>query len=120
SHGRSESLSKDLHVTDSVNGPLKGIRVLDLSTVVAGPFGTDILASLGAEVVRISPPGGSKPVAPRNPDETVSDGDGFVLALQRGKKSVTLNLKDEADREAFYRLVKVSDVVYDNYRPGVT
>ena len=107
-------------MTDSVNGPLKGIRVLDLSTVVAGPFGTDILASLGAEVVRISPPGGSKPVAPRNPDETVSDGDGFVLALQRGKKSVTLNLKDEADREAFYRLVKVSDVVYDNYRPGVT
>ena len=107
-------------MTDSVNGPLKGIRVLDLSTVVAGPFGTDILASLGAEVVRISPPGEAKPIVPRDPAITVSDADGFVFALQRGKKSITLNLKDETDRETFYRLVKVSDVVYDNYRPGVT
>ncbi|MBS7699945.1 MULTISPECIES: CoA transferase [unclassified Chelatococcus] len=106
-------------MTRSDTQPLAGLRVLDLSTVVAGPFGTDILTALGAEVIRVSPPGGGMPVAPRDPDEMVSDADGFLFGLQRGKKSINLNLKSAADQEKFLRLVEVSDVVYDNFRPGV-
>lgn len=98
--------------------PLSGLRVLDLSTVVAGPFGSDILAALGAEVIRITPQPGTR--APHTPGQPVSDADGFVYAFQRNKKSVALNLKETEGKAAFLRLVETADVVYDNFRPGVT
>ncbi|MBF9033747.1 hypothetical protein HKCCE2091_05800 [Rhodobacterales bacterium HKCCE2091] len=98
--------------------PLSGIRVLDLSTVVAGPYGSDILASLGAEVIRVVPKPGKAP-APRG-NGPVSDADGFVHAFHRSKKSVALNLKDAGGKADFLRLVEGADVVYDNFRPGVT
>jgi len=100
--------------------PLEGLRVLDLSTVVAGPFGSDLLASLGAEVIRVSPPRDGASTSPRDSAAQVTDAEGFTFALARNKKSVVLNLKDKADKERFMRLVEASDVVYDNFRPGVT
>lgn len=106
-------------MTDKDIQPLTGVRVLDLSTVVAGPFGAEILASLGAEVIRVSPPPAEPPRPERQADDPVSDADGFLYALQRNKKSVCLDLKDPAGRQAFLDLVKTSDVVYDNFRPGV-
>lgn len=104
----------------SAPNPLEGLRVLDLSTVVAGPFGTDLLASLGAEVIRVSPPAEGASMAPRDPSAQMSDAEGFTFALARNKKSVTLNLKLEADKALFLELAKSADVVYDNFRPGVT
>lgn len=99
--------------------PLQGLRVLDLSTVVAGPFGSDILASLGAQVIRITPT--PEPVRPpRVPSDPVSEADGFLYALARNKDAVALDLKSERGRAEFLALVAVSDVVYDNFRPGVT
>ncbi len=107
-------------MTDAALKPLAGLRVLDLSTVVAGPFGSDILASLGAEVIRVSPPGGASVLKERREEDPVSDADGFLFALQRNKKSICLNLKDTEQRDRFLKLVADFDVVYDNFRPGVT
>lgn len=98
--------------------PLAGIRVLDLSTVVAGPFGSEILASLGAEVIRVEAPSAEQAVA-KAPGSPVTDDEGFPLALQRNKASICLDLKDLEGRKAFLALAADADVVYDNFRPGV-
>ena len=96
--------------------PLRGVRVLDLSHTLAGPFATMVLADLGAEVVKIEPPGG---------DETRSwapfvDGESaYFMSINRGKKSVVVNLKDPRGREIIYRLARRSHVVIENFRPGV-
>ena len=109
-----------MSTTPDENRPLLGLRVLDLSTVVAGPFGSDIMASLGAEVIRITPKVADGSLSMPDTTGPVSDADGFVCAFQRNKKSVALNLKDPHGKAAFMRLVEMSDVVYDNFRPGVT
>ena len=98
--------------------PLAGIRVLDLSTVVAGPFGSEILASLGAEVIRVEAPPAEQAVA-KAPETPITDDEGFPLALQRNKASICLDLKDPEGRKAFLALAADADVVYDNFRPGV-
>lgn len=98
--------------------PLAGIRVLDLSTVVAGPFGSGLLATLGAEVIRVVPPASIRAGEP-DPARPLDLSDGFHYALQRGKRTLSLDLKAEAGRALFLELVRGSDVVYDNYRPGV-
>lgn len=105
-------------MTADQTAPLAGIRVLDLSTVVAGPFGSEILASLGAEVIRIDAPRPEKR-KPAAPDAPVTDEDGFYYALQRNKASVALDLKSAEGKAAFLHLVAGADVVYDNFRPGV-
>ncbi len=106
-------------MTDAPALPLAGLRVLDLSTVVAGPFGSDLMASLGAEVIRVTPKA-APPPRPRAQGQPVSDADGFTYAFQRNKRAVVLNLKDVRDKADFLRLVETADVVYDNFRPGVT
>lgn len=98
--------------------PLAGIRVLDVTQVMAGPFCTMLLADLGADVMKIEPPGsgdqtrGSMGFKMKGPDSM-----GF-LNMNRNKRSVTLNLKSEAGREAFKRLVETADILVENYRPG--
>lgn len=100
--------------------PLAGVRVLDLSTVVAGPFGSEILGQLGAEVIRIdAPPQAAAPLADGPAGAPVADAEGFTWALQRNKRSICLDLKSAEGRAAFLALVRRSDVVYDNFRPGV-
>lgn len=106
-------------MTDTSPKPLAGLRVLDLSTVVAGPFGSDLLASLGAEVIRVTPPGKGKAMTPRDPKARVTDAEGFTFSLARNKRSIGLNLKDPGDKAHFMELVGRADVVYDNFRPGV-
>jgi crotonobetainyl-CoA:carnitine CoA-transferase CaiB-like acyl-CoA transferase len=99
--------------------PLDGVRVLDVSQVMAGPVCTMLLGDLGADVIKIEPP--------RTGDQTRSamgfkmkgpDSMGF-LNMNRNKRSVTLNLKSAAGRAAFYKLVETADVLVENYRPGV-
>ena len=97
--------------------PLEGIKVLDLSTMLPGPFCTMILADFGAEVIKVeSPKGGdlfrgSKPL--------LGDTGGVFFQVNRNKKSVTLNLKTETGREIFYKLAGDADVIIEQYRPGV-
>jgi crotonobetainyl-CoA:carnitine CoA-transferase CaiB-like acyl-CoA transferase len=97
--------------------PLHGVRILELGQIIAGTYGSQILSDLGAEVIKIEAPGGdlgrNVSIAPFN---GVS---GLFLTLNRNKKSIVVDLKTDAGRDLFYRLVAVSDVVVDNFRPGV-
>jgi formyl-CoA transferase len=110
--------------------PLEGIRVLDLTQYLAGPQATLFLAGLGAEVIRINNPGAKDPVADSPPyagpkgvsfQKQTDDDIGIAyLKRARNKKSITLNIKDPRGRELFMRLVESSDVLVENFGPGVT
>src|SRR5215472_12964006 len=98
--------------------PLAGIRVLDLSRVLAGPFCTMNLADLGAEVIKIEIPGtgdDSRGYAPRIPNSADS---GYYYSVNRGKQSVTLNLHHPEGAELLCELVRHADVVVENFSPG--
>jgi crotonobetainyl-CoA:carnitine CoA-transferase CaiB-like acyl-CoA transferase len=95
-------------------GPLEGIRVIDLTTVVSGPVCTMILADQGADVIKIEPPGGD--IARR----TSGDGEftAMFVSCNRGKRSVALDLKQPAALAALRRLIAGADVLVQNFRPG--
>jgi crotonobetainyl-CoA:carnitine CoA-transferase CaiB-like acyl-CoA transferase len=102
---------------DTVSGPLEGIKILDLTRVLAGPFCTMILADLGADVIKVEAPGGS--------DETRTWGPPFqngvsayYLCANRNKRSITVNLKTEEGRDIIRRLAKEADVVIHNFKTG--
>ena len=95
---------------------LEGLRVLDLSRVLAGPFSTMVLGDLGAEIIKIEQPGVGDDSRAFGP--FIGEESSYFMSLNRGKKSITLNLKDDADRAIFIDLVKESDIVVENYRPG--
>lgn len=101
--------------------PLMGYRVLDLSNVLAGPFCAHQLVHLGAEVIKVEVPGAGDLARNLGADPARSArGMGIsFLAQNAGKKSITLNLKQANQREAFLRLVATSHVVLENFRPGV-
>jgi len=97
--------------------PLEGVKILDLSRYLPGPFCTQMLADFGAEVIKIEDPKGGdlmRHVPPMIEGESV----GFYT-VNRNKKSITLDLKKEEGRAIFRRLVTVSDIVVDQFRPGV-
>ena len=104
-----------------MTGPLRDIRILDLTNVLAGPFCTHQLAHLGAEVIKIEVPGSGDLARQLGMDEDLSaQGMGIsFLAPNPGKKSVTLNLKSAKGRDILKRLVATSDVLVENFRPGV-
>lgn len=97
--------------------PLEGIRVLDLTRLLPGPYGTLILADLGAEVIKIEDPHQGDYVRWSPP--YVKNQSIFFLALNRNKKSVAIDLKSEKGKEVFLKLVEKSDVVVESFRPGV-
>jgi crotonobetainyl-CoA:carnitine CoA-transferase CaiB-like acyl-CoA transferase len=97
---------------------LEGIRVLDLTRALAGPYCTMMLGDMGAEVIKVeSPDGGddSRSWAP----PFIGRESAYFLSCNRNKKSITLNLRSEAAKKILTELVKVSDVVIENFRPGV-
>jgi crotonobetainyl-CoA:carnitine CoA-transferase CaiB-like acyl-CoA transferase len=101
--------------------PLKGIRVLDATHIVAGPFCSLILADMGAEVIKIERPRSGDLVRARGPFLEASDGrkvSSRYLGINRNKKSVTLDLRNLKCKEAFQNLVRRSDVLIDNWGPG--
>ena len=98
--------------------PLEGVRILDLSALLAGPYGSMVLADLGADVIKIEAPGRGDLVRTM-PPHYVGETSAYFIALNRNKRGVSLNLKDEEGYRVFRELVRRSDVVYDNYRPGV-
>ena len=100
--------------------PLCGVRVLDVSQVMAGPFASMLLGDMGADVIKIEPPdGGDQTRRAMGFKLKGNDSLGFIN-LNRNKRSLALNLKSQRAREIFYRLVKTADIVLENYRPGVT
>jgi crotonobetainyl-CoA:carnitine CoA-transferase CaiB-like acyl-CoA transferase len=105
----------------TVPGPLRGLRVLDLTHVLAGPYATGQLALMGAEVIRLERPGGDDFVRRHGgTDEMRKAGLGAsFLSQNAGKKSVVLDLKDPAGRDAALDLAARADVVVENFRPGV-
>jgi crotonobetainyl-CoA:carnitine CoA-transferase CaiB-like acyl-CoA transferase len=96
---------------------LKGIRVLDFTRVVSGPYCTQLLSDLGAEVVKIERPGSGDDSRAFGPP-FIKDESVYFLSLNRGKKSVVIDLATEPGREAARRLARESDVVIENFRTG--
>lgn len=101
-----------------IEAPLRGIRVLDLSRVLAGPFCSMILSDLGAEVIKVEMPGEGDDTRTYPP--FIGGLSSYFMSVNRGKKSVTLDLKKAEAREAIYRLAERSDIFLENFRPGVT
>jgi formyl-CoA transferase len=113
--------------TEAMNGtvrepPLTGIKVLDLSRVLAGPYATMILGDLGAEVLKVERPGrgddtrewGPPFVGPEGEQEST-----YFLSINRNKRSIVLDFGDDADRAVLDRLIEWADVLVENFRPGV-
>lgn len=98
---------------------LEGLKVLDLTHAYNGPFCTTLLADNGAEVIKIEPNHGDQ-CRTWGPIDEKSGESGFFAFLNRNKKGVTLNLKNEKAREIFYNMVKEADVVVENFRGGVS
>ncbi len=98
-----------------MGGPLQGLRVIDLTTVISGPVCTMILADQGADVIKIEPPGGD--IARR----TAGDGafSPMFVSSNRGKRSIALDLKQSAALDAVRRLIATADVLVQNFRPGL-
>lgn len=99
---------------------LEGIRVLDLTQVMSGPFCTMILADLGADVIKIENPDRGDQTRKSWGYSVIGEDSRAFLSLNRNKRSVTIDLKKEEDRQKFLDLVRTADVVVENFRPGVT
>ncbi len=103
-------------------GPLAGLRVIDLSTVLAGPYCTMLLGDLGADVVKVEPPEGDATRGWGPPwVGSVADGTrtaSYYLAVNRNKRSLRLDLKEPEGRDVLTRLLRTADVVVENYRVG--
>jgi len=99
--------------------PLMGLKVLDVSQVMAGPYSCMLLADMGADVIKVEPPGngdqtrGAMGFKMKGPDSM-----GF-LNMNRNKRSIAINLKSEAGKAILFKLVKEADILVENYRPGV-
>ena len=96
--------------------PLKGLRVVDLTRILAGPFCTQLLADLGAEIIKIEGPGGD-PV--RQQGAIVNGLSWYFAQFNRNKKSVVLNLYDDGDKITLSHLLETADVLVENFRPGI-
>ncbi|MGH3327136.1 MAG: CaiB/BaiF CoA transferase family protein [Streptomycetales bacterium] len=102
----------------SERAPLEGVRILDLTHMLSGPYATMLLGDLGADVVKVESP--HRPDRARSvPSWRVGDQSAYYLSLNRNKRSVTLDLTDPSDRDRFLDLVRTADVVFENFRPGV-
>jgi len=98
--------------------PLERLKVLDVSQIMAGPYCTMVLGDMGAEVIKVEKINGGDDSRQMGP--YVNDESTCFSQINRNKKSISLNLKDERAREIFYRLAREADVIVENYRPGVT
>ena len=99
------------------HGPLAGIKVLELGTLIAGPFCSRMLAEFGAEVIKVESPDGGDPLRQWR---VLKDGTSLWWSVQaRNKKSITLNMKQQQARDIARRLALDADIIIENYRPGV-
>lgn len=101
---------------DPITGPLKGVRVIEMGSLIAGPYAGALLAQFGAEVIKIEPPGIGDPL--RKWRKMDGDTSLWWYSQSRNKKSLTLNLKDADAQAVLCDLVKDADVLVENFRPG--
>jgi|SRR5579875_3568934 crotonobetainyl-CoA:carnitine CoA-transferase CaiB-like acyl-CoA transferase len=101
-------------------GPLADVRIIDLTQYLAGPFCTMLLADLGADVIKVEAPGGdpTRQMGPLPPDTGGCDYGGYFASVNRNKRSVVLDLKSAADRDALLKLVDSADALVENLRAG--
>lgn len=99
-------------------GPLHGIRVLDASRILTGPFCSMILGDLGAEIIKIERPVSGDDTRQWGPP-FIANESAYFLSVNRNKKSVTIDLETQKGKEIFYALAEKSDVLLENFRPGV-
>jgi len=97
----------------------EGVRVLDLSRMLAGPYGSMLLADLGAEVIKVEEPDGGDPMRVMGPPFLPEGESAYFLSINRNKKSIALDLTTPAGRDVFVDLAAQADVVWENFRPGV-
>lgn len=98
--------------------PLSNVKILDISQIMAGPYCTMVLGDLGAEVIKVEKSNGGDDSRQMGP--YVNGESTCFFQINRNKKSISLNLKDQRARDIFYRLAADADVIVENYRPGVT
>ena len=102
---------------------LDGLKVLDLTTIVSGPYAASLLADLGADVIKVEPPApgdSARVFESTEPRYTMGGLSPHIMTLARNKRGIVVNLRNERGKETFADLVRWADVVLDNYRPGVT
>ena len=97
---------------------LSGVRILDLTRMLTGDYAAMLMGDLGAEVIKVETPGTGDPLR-QMPPHFLEGESAYFLSINRNKKSIVLDLKDADQKETFYKLVKKSDVVFDNFRPGI-
>lgn len=110
-------------MTAALNKPLAGIRVIDLTHMLSGPYAGMILADMGCDVVKVEPPGkgeGTRRLLEGDPENSLHGMGAYFLTLNRNKRSVAIDLKSVEGKAVFYRLVKSADVVLDNFAADVT
>lgn len=102
-------------------GPLEGVRVIDLTHALAGPFCTMLLADLGADVLKVEPlhGDGTRKLGPFAPDDSLKAFGAYFHSVNRNKRSTAINLGNPAGRQVFERLLEGADVLVENYRDGV-
>jgi crotonobetainyl-CoA:carnitine CoA-transferase CaiB-like acyl-CoA transferase len=96
-----------------------GVRVLDLSRMLAGPYGSMLLGDMGAEVIKVEEPDGGDPMRAMGPPFLPDGESAYFLAINRNKKSVAVDLTSADGRAVFHDLVRHADVVWENFRPGI-
>lgn len=104
--------------TDSTPGLLRGVRILDLTRILAGPYCTQMLGDLGADVIKVEMPGRGDDTRQWGPPFTEQGESAYFLAANRNKRSLTLNLKTEKGREILRGLIKQSDALVENFKTG--
>src|SRR5213596_1419707 len=94
--------------------PLAGIRVLDIASMLAGPYGATMLGDMGADVIKIEPPYGdeSRTIGPK-----VDNDSGYFVGINRNKRGIVLDLTKPEGRDLYFRLVRTADIIIDNLRP---
>ena len=97
-------------------GPLEGIKIIDISTIVSGPLAASMLGDQGAEVIKIEPPFRGENARVMGP---IKEGSGALFAVvNRSKRSLAMDLKQEESKKIIYKLIEAADIIIDNFRPG--
>ena len=97
-------------------GPLEGIKIIDISTIVSGPLAASMLGDQGAEVIKIEPPFRGENARVMGP---IKEGSGALFAVvNRSKRSLAIDLKQEVSKKIMYKLIETADIIIDNFRPG--
>ncbi len=112
---------RDRKRTDAASAALSGVRVIDLTQILAGPFCTQLLADQGADVIKVEPLTGdeTRRLGPYRDDDELRHYGGYYQSVNRNKRGIAIDLKTAEGKVAFLTLVETADVVVENYRPGV-